>query len=256
MKYKLLPLIALAALAAAHADAHAGRCVNKDLKNLGPTAYDVAVVLSGNQYIPWHYDGYALGTGNGKEGVFSSFSVAAPGSDTLLHWQDFWDGVDTAINTGQTIHIGWCTSGKSSIRNMYWTDRNGRPLPLSIIYNIVPWYSQDAAGFSRAVFVNLFGRPIFIRKLAIAVVPVALPLDRLNTENGELAAAMQPVPGGEGILVDAGARVEIPLPGVNLGDTVVARFSVDGSEGSAEALDFVQAIVEDAAAATAGAGAK
>ncbi|BAP57947.1 hypothetical protein THII_3650 [Thioploca ingrica] len=54
-----------------------GQHTNKDLKNLGPNAYDIAVELSGNHAILNHYDG-----GLPTWGMFSSFASAPIGPNT------------------------------------------------------------------------------------------------------------------------------------------------------------------------------
>src|SRR5580704_2621458 len=101
--------------------------VNKDLRNLGPAAHDLAVVLSGPETIIAHYDGYPSGN-------FASFSNGLSGSNQLLRWQNFWDGNDNRIENGQVIHVGWTTADhSSSILDMYWTDVCGNRIPGSVV---------------------------------------------------------------------------------------------------------------------------
>jgi hypothetical protein len=214
-------------------------CVNKDLKNLGPTAYDLAVILSGNQNVTSTFNGYSSGS---KAGRFGSVGIGPSGGNTKIHWQNFKDGHDTAINTGQVIHVGWCTTAQSNVNNMYWTDKQGNPIPGSVVYNITSGW-RYTTNFLVLVFYNQFPVPVRISNIAWAAFPTPFGLDQINTENMELNDALQPLPGGESVWVAPGAVVEIPLPDVAPGWALDLRYSVSGSGSDAEALDFIEDVI-------------
>jgi hypothetical protein len=218
-------------------------CVNKDLKNLGPTAYDLAVILSGNQNVTSTFNGYSSGP---KAGRFGSVSKGPSGGNTTIHWQNFRDGHDTAINTGQVIHVGWCTTAQSNVNNMYWTNQQGNPIPGSVVYNITSNWRYNTNFVVVAVFRNEFPVPVRISDVRWAVFPTPFGLDRINTENVELNEALRPVPGGESFVVAPGEEVELPLPDVVPGWVLELRYQVSGSGSDAEALDFVEVVITTA----------
>jgi hypothetical protein len=214
-------------------------CANKDLKNLGPTAYDLAVILSGNQNVTWTFDGYLSGP---KVGKFGTVGIGPSGGNTKIHWQNFKDGTDTAINTGQVIHVGWCTSGQSNVTNMFWTNQQGNPIPGSVVYNITSGW-RYRTNFLVAVFLNHFPVPVTISNVHWAAFPVPFGLDQINAENTELNAALQPVPGGAAFVVAPGEEVELPLPDIAPGWALELRYEVRGSGSDAEAVDFIEDVI-------------
>lgn len=223
--------------------------VNKDLKNLGPDAHDLAVVLSGSETVTSHYDGYPIGLPKG--GKFGSFAHG-PNADgnTVMHWQNFKDGKDTTINTGQVIHVGWSTSDhSSSVIDMYWTGKDGQRLPGSVIFNLTSnWRYEQSFVWVNWLHEYAGNSAIEIRNVHFAVIAAPIPLDTLNTENAMLDEQLQPLPGGENFEIVPGEEVSLQIPEeVMPGSAVVLRYEVLGTGSDAESLDFVQFVVEDGA---------
>jgi hypothetical protein len=243
MKFKpvLLVLLGFAVASTASAD----YCVNKDLINLGPTAYDLGVVLWGRQPITWHYDGY-------PSAHFNSYTPSFVGFNTRLHWQNV-NGVNAPIPTGSLVHVGWCTPRRSNIYRMYWTDLFGRPINGSVVYNITAHAIYITCWGLRVQWINQFspqfesGVPITIRNVSFAILPAPLPLADLNRENQVLNSQFQPLPGGETFTVEPGDTFDLPVPAGVPGQVLVLRYSVTGDSASADAMDFVQIPIEASA---------
>ncbi len=222
-----------------------GYDVNKDLKNIGPVAYDVAVHLKGHEDIVAHFDGYEEGDKIGH------FDIVNPGKDadgnSLLHWQGFRDGDNNAIDTNQIIHVGWSTKdGASSVYDMYWTDIDGRRIPGNVIINVTPKW-MNTGGMVDVTWSNDFAHPsiINIRNLTFATLVAPVPLAELNTENTFLQSRFVSLPSAGNIQIAPGQEVtlRIPVP-VPTGTALVLRYEVLGTGSDAEALDFVQFVVE------------
>jgi hypothetical protein len=246
MKIKPVLVLALALVSFAPGAAFADHCINKDLINLGPTAYDLAVVLWGRQPLTWRYDGY-------PDTRFHTFTRTSIGFNTLLHWQNV-NGVNGPIPTGKLVHVGWCTPRHHNIANMYWTDINGRRISGSIVYNLTTGWVY--CGGLRLRFQNIFqhqlgaGVLLTVSDVHAAVLGAPLPLAELNRENAELNSRLVPVPGGALFDVEPGDTVELPVSNVAPGQTVVVRYRVTGSNGAADSVDFVQFTVESDGTAT------
>lgn len=238
MKVKSVLVLALSGFAISQAAL--AYCVNKDLKNLGPTAHDLAVILGGTQTVTSHFDGYTAGP---KAGKFATVGIGPSGPNTMIHWQNL-NGVNGAIPNGKVIHVGWCTTRQSNVLNMYWTDRTGRPIPGSVVYNITSRW-RYVNNFVRAVFRNEFasGAAITISGLSWGAFSTEWPLDQLNAENQVLNDQLHPVAGPSTFSVAPGSEIEVPLAELPVGQTVVLRYAVHGPGSSAEALDFVQFVV-------------
>jgi hypothetical protein len=216
--------------------------VNKDLKNLGPNAYDIAVILSGTETVINHYDGYHSGS---KIGWFNSVSHGPVSGNTMIHWQNFWDGKDNVINTGQTIHVGWSTADhSSSVKDMYWTDKYGKKIPGSIVFNITSGWTYEQA----RVYVHWqhdydVSTPIEIRNVNFAILTYPVELEFLNTENINLNSQMIPIPAGANFMVYPGDVFTLTLPAEVLPNSpVVLRYEVLGTGSDAVSLDYVQFI--------------
>lgn len=223
--------------------------VNKDVKNLGSNAQDLAVELSGPESVTVHYDGYPVGTGTGKDGTFGSFSKGPSGGNTKLHWQNFNDGTDNNINTNQAIHIGWSTLDQSSnVKDMYWTDGTGVKKPGSQVFNITTgWTYTQATSQVSATWNNIFspgggaGSTITISNAMYALVNIPIPLDSLNGFNASLAALLtNAVPGGNTFSVSANSSVSRTISSVGPGKYIIFRYDVSAPSDSGQVTDFVQ----------------
>ncbi len=218
-----------------------GYDVNKDLRNLGPPAHDLTVILSGSETVTNHYDGY-------PSGRFQSFATGPVGPNTAMRWDNFRDWDNNIIDTGQTIHVGWSTADHSShVKDMYWTGPTGSRIPGSVVLNITSgWRYETATGTLWLSWNNVFqpeegqSVPIIIRNVNIAVLPRPVPLEELNAENRFLADQLRPLPGGEGFEVPPLQTFDLPVPGIRPGNTIVLRYEVITPSGLAQATDFVQ----------------
>jgi hypothetical protein len=227
--------LSLAGSAAALDDEFSVRdnCINKDLMNLGPTAYDVGVLITGNQPVTWTYDG------NPGE-VFQSFNAVPAGPNTFLHWRNI-NGVDAPILTGDIIHVGWCTKTHQNIVDMWWTDKQGGRVPGSVIHQTWAhsWSSTTHIGvrFDHAFAAE---QAIVVSNVRAAVSDTPWRLEQLNRDNTVLADQLRDVPGGTAISLTPGSFVELPLDGAVAGQWVTVVYDVS-AEGSASAsTDFVQ----------------
>lgn len=234
MKLRHACVLSLFALLAARS-ASADYCINKDLVNLGPPAYDIAVLITGNQPISLHYDGW---TG----AVFSSFTTTLSGANELLHWQNL-NGTNAPIPTGSgsgpaQVHVGWCTVSPNNILNMYWTDLSGAQIPTGIVDQVGGHASTNST--PGVLWDNTTNHPITVGHVYYAHFPTRWPLAQLNRNNRTLAAALQPVPGGTSVTIDAGKSAGLTLPNVKSGDWVVIVHDVTGAKSQAAVTDFVQ----------------
>ncbi|HET9229136.1 MAG TPA: hypothetical protein VFR31_20830 [Thermoanaerobaculia bacterium] len=221
------------------ASASADHCINKDLINLGPTAYDLGVVITGAQPLTWRYDGYP----NAK---FTKFTAVPAGPNTFLHWRNL-NGSDAPILLGDLIHVGWCVKNPFNIVDMFWTTLAGGRVPGSVVYNLTSGITFNG-GRRRLVLRHQFqtGNPMVVSNIHIAVASAPFPLAELNRENETLAAQFAPLPGGQSVSIPPGGTVEIDLPPyVTAGQHLVLRYSVDGPGNASQSLDFYQLPVED-----------
>lgn len=229
MKLKLVLAASCLALGLA-ASASADYCINKDLINLGPTAYDLGVLITGNQPLSWRYDGYPAHH-------FNSFSLVLAGANEFLHWQNV-NGVNAQILTGDLVHVGWCTRKSNKIVDMWWTDLSGGRVPGSFVYESYVHQSNNPR--PGVIWDNLFAGPLVVSNVAYALSSTPWSLDQLNRENTVLASQLTPLPGGTSFQVDAGASVELPVADAALGQYIVLRYSVSASDSAAQTVDYVQ----------------
>jgi hypothetical protein len=224
---------------------------NKDLKNEGPDAYDLTVVLRGEENITDHYDGYHSGS---KKGWFETFRQGPDGSgNTNVEWDSFVDEDDDIINTDQVIHIGWTTEDEGDeggdIKDMYWTDQNGDRVDESVVYNMDSGYRY---GSPLSVFwANHFDpavggqQTMTLSNVKFAISQYRIPLDSLNFENAYLAGLFQDLPGPARFDVPYGDTIFVQIPvRVPSQCALVLRYEVWAS-GIAQSTDFVQLVPGD-----------
>ena len=226
-----LPFVSLLIASSASAD----YCINKDLVNLGPPAYDVAVLITGNQPVTFLYNGW-------PGGQFFTFSTTLAGTNELLHWQNL-NGTNDPIPTGNPngpaqLHVGWCTLNPNNVLNMYWTDLLGAQIPGSIIYQVGGHAS--ASSTPGVQWDNASNHPITVTNVYYTLNTKRLDLQDLTRNNRTLASQLRPVPGGTSLVIPAGASAKLSLPGAQVGLWAVIVHDVTGSGSKGSATDFVQ----------------
>ncbi|MFP2926820.1 hypothetical protein ACLESO_16790 [Pyxidicoccus sp. 3LG] len=216
---------------------------NCDLRNVGGTAaYDIAVVLEGSETITSTFDGYTYGA---LQGYFHDVTQTPTASgDTVIHWMNM-EGNNSPIVPGKTIHVGWQTEDcKSTIKDMYWTDYFHNRIRGSVVHDTKHGiFYRD----SRWPFLNLGNWmqtkvPVTVRNVRFAVVPQALPLSALASNNQELMARLSP-PSDAVISLAPGQEVFVQIPvAVQPGQALVTFFET-GFEGSAARVgNFAQQV--------------
>jgi hypothetical protein len=214
--------------------AHADYCINKDLINAGPTAYDFAVLITPIQAVTFHYDGWAGAT-------FTSFTVVPSGADNLLHWQNL-NGVNGAIPTGTPpnaqIHVGWCTVTPNTVDDMYWTDLAGNRILNSHVFQVGG--HSSASSTPGVQWDNATNHSFIVNKIFYALSPSRWDLGALNRNNSVLARQLLSLPGGNSLTINPGTSVQLSVPGAHKGDWVVLVYGVTGSGTQAVVTDYVQ----------------
>jgi len=231
---KSILLFSLASLLTA-GSARADYCINKDLVNLGPPAYDIAVLITPIQPVTLHYDG---GTG----ALFTNFTLGTSGLDSVLHWQNL-NGSHAPIPTGSgtgpaQVHVGWCTVLPNALDNMYWTDLAGNQIPGSIVFQISGHASNSP--IPGVQWDNATNHPIIVNKVFVGLSPTPWKLGDLNRFNTVLSRQLQPLAGGESLAIAAGKSVQLLVPNAKAGDWVVLVYGVTGTGTKAVVTDFVQ----------------
>ncbi len=234
-------LFTLAALSCSCTGAFAGSYgsydVSKCLKNEGPTAHGLVVVLEGTELVIDHHDGSFSAN-------FLSFQCTLDSPNTVLRWMDFRDADNFAIDTDQVVCIGWSTRDESShVLDMYWTNEWGNRIYDSTVYNTTSGWAYYSPHLTLELE-NLQPQPAIIRDIRLGVVDVPFALADLNDGNPLLDDALEPVPGGEFILADPGVPIEVPVNRpIPEGYTVILRYEMEAADSAAEATDFIQFVL-------------
>jgi len=246
MRKTLTSLVLAAALSTSASQAVGPIDFNADFTNTGWwTAYDIALVLAGNEQIDGTYDGEAP-----KYLHFRNFCRTTNGSTTTLHWQAPWDETTNTpgtITPGKTIHVGYSTpDNTSTILDAYWTDAYGGRIPGAGI--AITWGHIDQAGVTIS---NSLKDRISISNLRYNLRATSLRLGDLVGANEALMSDLLPLSGPGGITLDPGQSVRFNFPSpVPVGYSAVVVFnefggnSADGGDlanGAAQALVFSQA---------------
>lgn len=212
--------------------------VSKDLKNLGPAAAGITVILCGDEKITQTFDGYPSGQ---YQGTFGSVSTTSEGGNTKISWSKFDDG-DGKIDTDQVVHVGWSTEdGSSLICDMYYTDENGKRIDGSKIENITPKITLTPGGGTNGIFENSNSfNFVVIGDISFGVFAAPLPLAALNVLNEPLNIELIPL-GLSSIPLAPGQSWQFPIPAqVPPNGSLVLRYQVTGPGSSTHAMDFVQ----------------
>jgi hypothetical protein len=234
MKLSLALVLSSVSLLAA-SSASADYCINKDLINLGPPAYDIAVVITGNQPLTLHYDGET-----GEQ--FAPPTVTLSGANEVIHWQNL-NMTHAVIPTGTPggaiqIHIGWCTLMPNNIVNMNWTDLSGAPISTG-------WVDQvgghsSASSTNGVQWDNASAHSFVINRIYYALFPTPWTLSQLNRHNTVLAGQLVPLPGGSSVPLSPGGSVTLTVPSARSGQWIVLRYGVSGPGSQAQVNDYVQ----------------
>jgi hypothetical protein len=248
MRLKSLASLALAFVLPAAATAvqngaggPGGVQVNKDLQNLGPAAYDVAIVLQGSETLTNSFNGYHSGD---IVGWFNAPTTTTVGGNTVIHWQTFRDDDNNQIDRNQTIHVGYSTNGSHTVVDMYWTDINGNRIPGSVVYDVKANATYRTNRFSWTLS-NQFANAadIAISNVRFAVLSSPLPLGDLSRNNIELANALSAIDGGLTLAPGEARSIDLPVA-VAPGSAVVLVYEVSAPESSAVVTNYVQAIAQ------------
>jgi hypothetical protein len=238
MRKTLTSLVLAAALSTSASWAVGPIDFNADFTNTGWwTAYDIALVLAGNEQIDGTYDGEAP-----KYLHFRNFCRTTDGSTTTLHWQAPWDETTNtpgAITPGKTIHVGYSTpDNTSTILDAYWTDVYGGRIPGGGIAITAAHIDQAGVTIS-----NSFKDRISISNLSYNLYPTRLDLRQLVGANQALMADLRPLGGPAVLSIDPGQslRFDFPSP-VPPGYAAVVVFNQGGATSTANALSFTQAV--------------
>ncbi len=235
----ILTLASLTTSTAAFAD----YCINKDFTNTGSVpAYDIIILITGNQPINTIFYGFAAGPIPGTSlvsaGIFKNFSALLQGGNELLHWQNL-NGANDVINPGAFVHVGWCTSSANNMVNVQWSDINGAPLPGSVIQEtgVEPWPNHGLQ------WQNIFATdtaPAVIGNIRYALLAAPFTLDQLNPANDQLVGELKPLPGPATVTLAPGASFTAPVPGGTTGQWVAVVYDVNGKGSGAATTDWVQ----------------
>jgi hypothetical protein len=243
MKRSIVIALILLCLTTCSTAAFADYCINKDFTNTGKVnAFDIAILITGQQVINSTFNGFAPGPIKGTNlvsaGIFSNFSAIFQGANELLHWQNL-NQANQPIVPGAFVHVGWCTSSPNNMVNVFWTDVNGNQLPGSVIQetgteptggNVLQWQNLFATGTNPAIVGNV----------QFALVGSPFTLDQLNAGNTQLAAELQPLPGPATFQIPPGGTVTEPVPGAGPGQWIVVVYNVNGNGSGAATTDYVQ----------------
>ncbi|HEY3568074.1 MAG TPA: hypothetical protein VGP73_09080 [Thermoanaerobaculia bacterium] len=234
---KILTTLVLATLSTSVSWAAGPVDFNADFLNTGSvTAYDIALVLAGNETIDGTYNGGTSGYPH-----FHNFCQSTDGSTTTLHWQTPWDDATNSpvpITPGTTVHVGYSTPDNTSeVIDAFWTDQSGGRIPGGGIAITRGHIDQSGVTVS-----NSLKSRISISNLRYNVYAQAWPLAGLVGANEALIGSLLPLPGPGAVTLDPGQSVRLDFPSaVPPGYSAVVVFNEGGAEGAANALVFTQA---------------
>ncbi|WP_164011446.1 hypothetical protein [Pyxidicoccus trucidator] len=221
---------------------------NCDLRNTGSaTAYDIAVVLDKSETVTATFNGYPSPSSPLYGHFYNVTHTATASGDTVIHWMNM-NNNDSPIVPGKTIHVGWSTADcHSTVKDMYWTDKNHRRIRGSVVNNLSWGITYRDSRWPVLDLGNIFQAKaaITLFNLRFAVLPQALPLEALSSDNRELLEVLRPLSDAP-ITVNPGERRSIPIPAnVEPGQAVVAFYEIAGDDAAPNAArigNFVQQV--------------
>jgi len=237
-------MLAMALPMAATADVNGTASTNKHLTNLGPAAYDLAIVLEGTYGVYQTCPGYKT-SDLGPVGWFSGFNPTFKNGNTVLHWQSFDDGpgIDNSqIDTNQTIHVGYSAPEDRKVVDMYWTDLEGKRIGGSIVYDVHAGKTYKGSRFS-VILENVQQATASLKNIRYAVLSEPLPLDQLSDQNAELESALSSLSSDLGLAPGEAISLEIPVS-VPESSAVVVIYEVNAEGSGASVVNHVQMIAE------------
>lgn len=217
---RALPAITMLA-AILGASAAAATTCNIDLRNTGTqTAYDLALVLPGQQTINQWYNGTS-----GCDDVFSTNSTTQSGGNTILHWTNPASPIAGGASSPQ-VHVGWTNSDNTcpSTITGYWTDQSGNQISGSFVGIVV-----DHVSSTEATFTNTLASSITIAAVRYAHLASAISLSALNRCNQALVAQLQSI-SADPVTLKPGDVLHVPLPNPPCYEcNVVLTYEVSGA---------------------------
>jgi hypothetical protein len=202
---------------------------NVDLrKQGGPKAWDVGIVLAGQENVGPTYNGYS-------DCRFGTVTIDNAGANTVIHWENpsgstGGDGIDN----GEVIHVGFSTSDHdATIVDSYWTDENGARIFGSTVVVVGGHIGRDWVRVE-----NTFPVVAHVNEVRVGAFAAAWPLADLNARNPELLDQLQPV--GGGFELAPGESVILPFDGGADAAAVVVMIDANAPDSDAAAINFIQ----------------
>lgn len=212
--------------------------INKDLKNLGPIAHDVAIVLKGKGFWLDTIDSTTLGT------FLRRTEETNAAGNTVIHWDIFDDGGDDQIGDpiryGQTIHVGIETYVEQTVVDIYFTDENGNRIRNSVVLDVKAGVTY---GSSRPTlsYTNENATAVSVKNVRYAVFATPFELGALSRDNDSLANALQSL--SEDFVLAPGETMTLEVPAsVPTGSAVVTVYEVAAPESDAVVVNYVQVL--------------
>jgi hypothetical protein len=216
--------------------------VNKDIVNTSGVAgaAGIKVEFEGATGVTDTYDGYSDGHFDGQsEGVSTD-------GNTTLEWNNLDDADGNGVvDAGQLVHIGWTVEDNVPIKDMYFVDADGNPIPGGKIENTTPLIELREFGTGLTFPSNSNG---IININNIQIIPFGdgqlvspFALDDLNIFNPDLNSQL--VPWFPGFTLMPGQHFTVELPWrLPPGQPLVVRAAMTGPLSSTFAVDSMQFI--------------
>ena len=234
---------------------------NKDFHNGGrDTAYDFVVVFrEPNVQLNWHLDG--LWTGFSYHGLITPFSTYDHHFKNFQTWQANghtyvrWWNPNVPIPPCNIVHVGLggTDAVTPTVIDWYWTDRNGRRIPRSVVRNL-GWHGRNVSGNNfRVVLPNVITpldsaggviqdswavpTPVRVSNLRYVLTSEAIPLYDLTSFNRRLNDSLLQPYSPDTARVAPGDSVALTFPNAQPGQYAIVSWanlapSVAGSDST------------------------